>query len=151
MPKFTMADVKHAGSRVTEYHAPFKAEGTDIRNAFGVIVGKAIDEVHAVKFAAAPDMLAALTLAEKHIGSLCADVSEIDLPDWFADLATIRKAIEAAGGTVANTGGDRTKSTFFTMLASLRAFVSACGGNPPDWLRNEYATAEDAIAAAEGR
>lgn len=46
--------------RVTEFHAPFKAEGTDIRNAFGVIVGAGIDEVHASVFAAGPDLLEAL-------------------------------------------------------------------------------------------
>lgn len=61
-------------------------------------------------------LLAALILAEKHMGALCADVAETDLPDWFADLATIREAITAAGGTVADTGGDHTKSTFFEML-----------------------------------
>lgn len=56
---FTLANIKAAGSRVTEYHAPFKAEGTDIRNAFGVIVGAGIDEVHASTFAASGEMLEA--------------------------------------------------------------------------------------------
>jgi hypothetical protein len=37
------------------------------------------------------------------------------------------------------------------LLTALRAFVDACGGNPPDWLRAEYAAAETAIAKAEGR
>lgn len=37
------------------------------------------------------------------------------------------------------------------MLAALKGFVEACGGNPPDWLKDEYAAAEDAIAEAEGR
>lgn len=36
------------------------------------------------------------------------------------------------------------------MLAALKAFVAACGGNPPDWLRDEYAAAETAIAKAVG-
>ncbi len=61
---FTLANIKAAGSRVTEYHAPFKAEGTDIRNAFGVIVGAGIDEVHANAFAAAGNMRPALEAAE---------------------------------------------------------------------------------------
>lgn len=64
---FTLANIKAAGSRVTEYHAPFKAEGTDIRNAFGVIVGAGIDEVHANAFAAAGNMRPALEAAEHWI------------------------------------------------------------------------------------
>lgn len=100
---------------------------------------------------AAPEMLAALLLAEKHIGSLCEEVCETDLPDWFADLVTIRAAISAAGGTVANTGGDHTKSTFFDMLDALRGIVDAYGGDVPDWLVDKFAAAENAIAKAEGR
>lgn len=30
---------------------------------------------------------------------------------------------------------------------ALASFVSACGGNPPDWLREEFAEAENALAA----
>lgn len=56
---FTLAKIRAAGSRVTEFHGPFKAEGTDIRNAFGVIVGAGIDEVHANVFAASGEMLEA--------------------------------------------------------------------------------------------
>lgn len=29
--------------------------------------------------------------------------------------------------------------------SALAAFVSACGGNPPDWLREEHAAAENAL------
>ena len=36
------------------------------------------------------------------------------------------------------------------MLTALRGFVAACGGSPPDWLRDEFAAAENAIAKAEG-
>ncbi len=31
--------------------------------------------------------------------------------------------------------------------SALAAFVSACGGNPPDWLREEFAAAENALAS----
>lgn len=34
--------------------------------------------------------------------------------------------------------------------SALAAFVSACGGNPPDWLREEHAAAEDALAFETG-
>ena len=34
-------------------------------------------------------------------------------------------------------------------LAACRAFVAACGGNPPDWLREEFAAAESAVDAAD--
>ncbi|RWX72559.1 hypothetical protein [Mesorhizobium sp. M2A.F.Ca.ET.039.01.1.1] len=38
-----------------------------------------------------------------------------------------------------------------SLLSALRGFVNACGGNPPDWLRKEYAAAENAIAEATRR
>jgi hypothetical protein len=89
MPRFTMEDIKRAGGPVTEFHAPFKAEGTDIRNAFGVIVGAAIDEVHANVFAAAPDMLAELKRIFDDWPELDTDepINGGDMVDWFCQFA----------------------------------------------------------------
>jgi hypothetical protein len=42
------------------------------------------------------DMLAVLKLAEKHLDQVCGETTQADLPDWFADLATIRAAIARA-------------------------------------------------------
>lgn len=60
--------------------------------------GNATDEANARLIVAAPDMLAALNLAEKHIASVCSETSETDLPDWFAGLASIRAAIAKTEG-----------------------------------------------------
>lgn len=46
---------------------------------------------------------------------------------------------------------EQARAVFGNMLAALRDIVGACGGNPPDWLREEFAAAENAIAEAEGR
>lgn len=37
------------------------------------------------------------------------------------------------------------------MLAALHGLVYACGGSPPDWLRDEFAAAENAIIKAGDR
>ena len=93
--KITMNATRAAGSRVTEFHGPFKAEGTDIRNAFGVIVGAGLDEVHSTVFAAAPAMLAALEIAERFISGFEGD----DMQEGIdANLAAVRAAIAAARG-----------------------------------------------------
>lgn len=49
-------------------------------------------------------LIDALRLAEKHIASVCDDVMETDLPDWFADLRTIRMQISIARGELPTTG-----------------------------------------------
>ena len=93
MPKFTPADSRRAGDRVTEYHAPFKAEGTDIRNAFGVIVGTAIDEVHATLFAGAgtlpdhpSDTVDALVQAESFMSGFEDDPEQEGVVDTLTGL-----------------------------------------------------------------
>lgn len=45
---------------------------------------------------AAPDLLTALKIAEKHVASVCDETSKADLPEWFDDLKVIRAAINKA-------------------------------------------------------
>jgi hypothetical protein len=98
--KITMNDIRRAGGPRTDFHAPFKAEGTDVLNAFGVAVGKAIDETHGSMFAAASDMLAALE-------AMLADMRECGILDFYSEargvgmagaVAEARAAIAKAKG-----------------------------------------------------
>jgi hypothetical protein len=158
---FTLANIKAAGSRVTEFHAPFKAEGTDIRNAFGVIVGAGIDEVHADIFAAAGNTRAALEAAEHWIEeqawSPIAENGEI--------LRTIREALgKPHDAPDAAPAAPQTPDASALMLAALKslfqhhpsAFVVSCGlpltpelAAKPEIMALQAALR--AIRAAEGR
>lgn len=82
---------------------------------------------------AAPDMLAALILAERHLAEVCGETSETDLPDWRADLEIIRLAISKAGPTdFVPTDAKHTKSTFFVMLAALRKIAEMGPQDEPE-------------------
>ena len=54
---------------------------------------------------------------------------------------TARAVLELMKGPMSAPAASESKA-----MTALRAFYDACGGNPPDWLKEEYALAEDALS-----
>lgn len=120
-----------AGTRETAYHAPFKAEGTDIRNAFGVIVGAGIDEVHATVFAASGAILAALRLAKP----VCADA--------YYDALAVQ---ENPTGDAVNYPAENAQATAAALAAweAVNAAIALAEGREPEPLDVAEADTPDA-------
>lgn len=80
----------------------------------------------------------------------------IDWDDGMIAVAVYRGMVAAAPepelvGDPSPAGRVPDDEGYRAALDACRAFVEACGGNPPDWLKDEFALAESALAqAADG-
>jgi hypothetical protein len=77
-------------------------------------------------------------------------LQEADLPDDYKAIVDQLEACATAdAGAEAAIADAKAVATPDATLSALKSFVAACGGNPPDWLREEFAAAENAIGKAE--
>ena len=111
--RITITDIRAAGSQRAAIVGPFKAEGLAIRNAYGELIGQAVDESHATLFASSDQMLKAL----KHVGEV---VDPQTQPEHYESL---KNAVHAAEGRAVP---DPVVESVEDLFVRLEDFVSHC-------------------------
>lgn len=93
-------------------------------------------------------LLSALKLAEKRVASVCEEVLESDLPDWFEDLKTIRTQISIAEGTAPDTPRKAAEMAVQALRFARDCLKVAKAPKALDRVRHAIMSAEGAVRAA---